>query len=175
VFCGEPHRHGQGPRRHHLSSCQFPATGPAGDELHAVDRNGRPSHRLRAYRYGKRMGISTAEARERLGLRPQRMKGPGSLVSRPLTQPISTELFALSFWAASGRLFDLEARLTKFTTRLHHRCRNKKTRTGRCRSSCRNAHSLRCRSSIANLRRSTDYPAGTPRRMHSQKEMTDGE
>jgi hypothetical protein len=104
--------------------------GPAGDELHAVDRNGRPSHRLRAYRYGKRMGISTAEARERLGLRPQRMKGPGSLVSRPLTQPISTELFALSFWAASGRLFDLEARLTKFTTRLHHRCRNKKTRTG---------------------------------------------
>jgi hypothetical protein len=31
---------------------------------------------------------------------------------------------------ASGRLFDLEARLTKVTTRLHHCCRNKKTRTG---------------------------------------------
>jgi hypothetical protein len=30
---------------------------------------------MRAYRYGKRNGISTAEARKRLGLRPQRMKG----------------------------------------------------------------------------------------------------
>jgi hypothetical protein len=56
-------------------AANFRHLGRAGDEWHAVDGRGRPSHRLRAYRYAKRNGISTAEARQRLGLRPQRTRG----------------------------------------------------------------------------------------------------
>jgi hypothetical protein len=56
-------------------AANFLHLGRSGGELHTVDGRGRQSHRLRAYRFGKRLGISTAEAREALGLRPQRTRG----------------------------------------------------------------------------------------------------
>jgi hypothetical protein len=51
--------------------------------------------------------------------------------SRVRTKAFSTELFALSFLGRLRAAFSFGGnQLTKFTTRLHHRCRNKKTRTG---------------------------------------------
>jgi hypothetical protein len=63
VFCGDYTDTARGHTGTIYQAANFQHLGRAGDEWHAVDRN------------GKRMGISTAEARERLGLRPQRMKG----------------------------------------------------------------------------------------------------
>ena len=56
-------------------AANFQPLGRSGDEYHVVDSKGRLIHRRRAYRLGKQLGISTAEARQRLGLRPQRTKG----------------------------------------------------------------------------------------------------
>jgi hypothetical protein len=74
----------------------------AGDEWHPVER-GRPC----ADRCAKRDGISTAEARQRLGLRPQRISEIVGFSTSPPTD--KHRVIRGVFLAASGRLFHLEA------------------------------------------------------------------
>lgn len=70
AFSDPAHGHSGGIYR----AANFVHAGQTKPEDHCVDQDGNPVHRRVAYRLGKRSGISTAEAREQLGL--QTVKTP---------------------------------------------------------------------------------------------------
>jgi hypothetical protein len=57
------------------AAANFKHIGRTNGETHTIGRDGRMEHRRKAYRYKQRMGGTTAQAREKLGLRTQRTRG----------------------------------------------------------------------------------------------------